>query len=606
MSQFIALFVGLRNISRISIIRFLLLFLFCFILKMPVQAATVGYEVVHSQDQYPAGGTYPILIQISIADAFYIHGTLEVKGEAFRIPTVLTFQKFPGIEIKDIQFSVPEQKEFEYSEAPKAVYSGRIWARVLLQVADKISPGQVTLKGALYYQACTANACLPPEEIPVRVQMIIAAAGTPAEKCNQEIFSRYHAQSSTQSFFPGADPEISLLLALGFLFVSGMALNLTPCIYPLIPITVSYFGGMSNEFRGKTLMHGLMYILGLSITNSVLGTLASFTGSMVGTLLQNPWVLIAIAAILLFLALSFFGLWEVRLPLALTRATSRNFGGYFGTFFMGLTLGIVAAPCLGPFILALLAYAAKVGDPFLGFLYFFVLSLGIGLPLAVLAVFSGGVSKLPVSGGWLIWIKKVLGWVLVGMAAYVLFPLIHSFGGKTAVTYVAVFLTAAAGLHLGWLDRTDGQVRKFRYVKKVLGGAFIGLAISFFVFDFPGGKEESVPWVAYTPGLLEQSVQQNRPVIVDFSAAWCLPCRAMDKDFADPEVRELTWGITLIRVDLTLIHPHQEHLKERFNIKGVPTILFINADGQVIKDLTIESYVDKEALVRRIKILLRE
>ena len=179
------------------------------------------------------------------------------------------------------------------------------------------------------------------------------------------------------------------------IFVGGMALNLTPCVYPLLPITVSYFGGKSGQGQGRLLVHGLFYLVGLALTNSTLGVAAALTGGLMGAMLQNPLVLLAVAVILVFFATSLFGFWELRLPGSLTQAASKSYAGYFGSLFMGLTLGLVAAPCIGPFVLGLLTWVASLGSPWLGFLVFFTLSLGLGLPLFILAMFSGSLEKLP-------------------------------------------------------------------------------------------------------------------------------------------------------------------------------------------------------------------
>ena len=213
----------------------------------------------------------------------------------------------------------------------------------------------------------------------------------------------------------------AMLWTLLGIFAGGIALNLTPCIYPLIPITVSYFGGQvtrDGQGQSKLIVHGLCYILGLSVTNSALGIIAALTGGLMGAILQNPFVLLVIAAILLCFAASLFGLWELRLPGSLTHAAAKSYTGYFGSLFMGLTLGVVAAPCIGPFILGLLTWVASMGSPWLGFIIFFTLSLGLGLPLFFLAIFSGQLKKLPRSGGWMIWVRKLMGWVLIAMAVH--------------------------------------------------------------------------------------------------------------------------------------------------------------------------------------------
>ena len=159
---------------------------------------------------------------------------------------------------------------------------------------------------------------------------------------------------------PGSLYGWAMVWTLLGIFAGGMALNLTPCVYPLIPITVSYFGGRSG--KGQLIGHGLCYIGGLSITNSTLGVVAALSGGLMGTMLQNPLVLAAVAAILLFFATSLFGFWELRLPGGLMQAASKPYAGYLGTLFMGLTMGVVAAPCIGPFVLGLQAWAVPGWD----------------------------------------------------------------------------------------------------------------------------------------------------------------------------------------------------------------------------------------------------
>ncbi len=140
-------------------------------------------------------------------------------------------------------------------------------------------------------------------------------------------------------------------------------MNLTPCVYPLIPITVSYFGGRNTQGKSGLMGHGICYIGGLTLTNSMLGVMAALTRGLIGELLQSPLVLMAIAAVLTAFAISLFGFWELRLPFWLTRAASKSYTGFFGSFFMGITLGVVAAPCIGPFVLGLLTWVAALGDP---------------------------------------------------------------------------------------------------------------------------------------------------------------------------------------------------------------------------------------------------
>jgi thiol:disulfide interchange protein DsbD len=383
------------------------------------------------------------------------------------------------------------------------------------------------------------------------------------------------------------------------IFAGGIALNLTPCVYPLVPITISYFGGRTGQGQGKLPVHGACYIGGLSVTNSLLGVAAAFTGSLMGVMLQNPIVLGAVATILVFFATSLFGFWELRLPYGLTRAASRSYTGYFGSLFMGITLGVVAAPCIGPFVLALLTWVASMGNPWLGFLIFFTLSAGLGLPLFLLAMFSGKLDKLPRSGEWMVWIRKVMGWVLVGMAAYFIRPLLPQAAGILVLAAVAL----AAGLHLCWIDRSRAAFRAFDWMKT--GAGIIGLVAAAYLIGSLLMRGPGVQWLAYSDHLLSAAVENQKPVIIDFSAAWCAPCRELDEvTFRDRElVKQARQDFVMIKVDLTRKgNPDHERLLRKFEVKGVPTVVFLDRQGKERRDLRLVDFLPPDQFLMRMAV----
>lgn len=379
------------------------------------------------------------------------------------------------------------------------------------------------------------------------------------------------------------------------IFLGGIALNLTPCVYPLIPITVSYFGGRSGQGQGKLILHGFFYIGGLSLTNSILGVIAALTGGLMGAMLQNPIVLIIIAAILAFFATSLLGFWEMRLPEGLNRMASRSYTGYFGTLFMGLTLGLVAAPCIGPFVLGLLTWVASMGSPWLGFLIFFTLSLGLGLPLFLLAIFSGKIEKLPRSGEWMLWVRKLMGWVLVGMAAHFIRPLLPEIWGIFLLAAVA-FL---AGLHLGWLDKTKAAFRSFNWLKT--GAGLAGIVIATLLIGSWAFRGPGVAWQPYSDQVLEEARNLKKPVIIDFYATWCTPCRELeDITFHDSAVvNEAAGRFVMVKVDLTQSgNPVHERLIKQYEIKGVPTIVFLSDQGKERRDLRLVDYLPPDQFLK--------
>ena len=560
----------------------------------PTSASTVRVETLHSQDKYPTEGTYPVLFRLKISKPWYIHGT-KSEGEGL-IPTLLSFQEFPGLKIVETKFPAPQKKKFPYTSKPIEIYSGSLLVRATLAVSDAGPLGNQVIKGNLSYQACSSTLCLPPENVSVHLSTIIVPRGTPTKALNQEIFLSAHREMPDKGI-PGIRSGAGFLLTLLGIFLWGLALNLTPCVYPLIPITVSYFGGRSQKVGVNTIMHGMLYILGLALTNSLLGLAAALSGGMLGAVLQQPLVLIFVAGVMNALGLSFFGFWEFRIPAALTKIASKTYGGYFGTIFMGLTLGIVAAPCLGPFILALLTYVGQKGDPFLGFLYFFILSLGLGLPLSFLAIFSGALDKLPRSGDWLLWVRKFMGWVLVGMAAYMISPLIPHYLIKSGLLAAVV---AAAGIHLGFLDSTGSGLRRFSNVKRVVGICLVCGGILYLISS--AYEREGIEWIPYDQNIIAETAKEKKPLILDFYADWCPPCLAMEKRvFKDPEVLRLSENLVTMRLDLTRRQPFQDEVLKQYGVRGVPTVIFLNRAGEEEKDLRIETYVSRFEFLNRMR-----
>jgi thioredoxin:protein disulfide reductase len=383
----------------------------------------------------------------------------------------------------------------------------------------------------------------------------------------------------------------AMLWTLLGVFAGGLALNLTPCVYPMIPITVSFFGGRSardQPGQRQLVLHGLCYLLGLCLTNASLGVAAALTGGLMGAALQNPIVLTLVAGALVVFATSLFGFWELRLPGALNQLAGKSYGGYFGSLFMGLTLGVVAAPCIGPFVLGLLTWVAGMGSPWLGFVIFFTLSIGLGLPLFVLALFSGQLQRLPRAGGWMLWVRNLMGWVLVGMAVYFIRPVLP----EAFKILLPVAVALAAGLHLGWLDKNQSGFRAFPWLKIIVGIACLVMA-TFWATSW-AVRGPGVAWQPYSDALLQEAKVRKKPVIIDFYADWCAPCREFEAvTFHHPEVvRQAKADFVMIKVDVTRGgDPLHERLVSDYEVKGVPTIVFLDAQGGERKDLRLVDYL---------------
>jgi thiol:disulfide interchange protein DsbD len=211
------------------------------------------------------------------------------------------------------------------------------------------------------------------------------------------------------------------LLALPLLFGAGVLTSLTPCVFPMIPITVGVIGGTASagRSRGRTAVLTLTYVSGVAVFYALLGLIAGLTGSLFGTVSANRWVLFAMGNLLLVFGLAMLDVFPVSAPRRLTQWAGGLRGGSVpSVFLLGATSGIVAAPCGAPAFGAVLTWVAGTGSPVLGFVYLLVFSLGMTVLLVGIGLFSGTLAALPRSGAWMVWIKKTAGIVMIGVAEY--------------------------------------------------------------------------------------------------------------------------------------------------------------------------------------------
>ncbi len=542
--------------------------------------ALLSHESIHP------GEGFQVAVIANIEQGFHVNS--HKPRDDYLIPTIVQFDTAPGILFGPVSYPIPELKSFSFSPTKLSVYEGS----VVMVSQGKLSPNipveTTRISGRLTYQACNDEHCLMPKTITFEMPLKVVSLGEPTRLINKQVFEQKTA-------FASHEQQAKLVIERGLwyavfaFFLFGLALNLTPCVYPVIPMTVGFFVAQSQQKKRKIFLLASYYVVGIATAFSLLGLISSLAGRQWGFLFQSPWFVIVLTVIILCMAASMFGAFDITLPSSLMTPLGKSRQGAVGSFIMGLTVGLVIAPCAAGIVIGLVGVVAKLGIVARGTLLFFVMGLGLGIPYLFLGTFSGLLNSLPHSGVWMVWIRKLFGILLIGVAIYFLLPQANQASDQLAF-YLGV-LGIFGGLLLGFLEHGEGYAKRFNIVRGLLGLLLI-IAGGLLVKHAIRPEAPKIDWIDYSDQPIASFQMKDRPVLVDFYADWCAACKVMDtRTFEDQRVVDKSRDFVMVRADCTSPNNAGSALAGQLKVSGLPTVVFIGVDGDELHDLRSVGFV---------------
>ena len=546
-----------------------------------------------SVDKVQPGSQFQIAIVVEIDEGWHINAN--PAGENLIATEVLLPENTPNVTFGEIVYPDGEVMNLA-SLGLVPLYHDSITIGIQADLLQTAPIQQQTLDFKLRYQACNDDVCLLPTEVSLAVPLTVVGIEETVQPINDAIFANIAFGTSSGS----GEDEGTLARALSggqvwlaflLVFVGGILTSLTPCVYPLIPITVSIFG--ANESAGflKSLLLSVVYVLGIVVTYSILGVAVASTGAVFGQVMANPWVVGFISLILVALGMSMLGVFEIRVPYALqNRLNTVGGAGYAGALAMGTVAGVIAAPCTGPALAVVLTYIATTGSLFLGFWLMFTYALGMGLLFIGIGTFSGLLSALPRSGGWMYVLENIFGIAIITLALYFLKDVVGPF--QAFLRNAPEFFAIAGGLIIVglWLsklsERFKGISRRMQFRKAC--GVLLTVFGAYMVvggLQQPAGPE--LEWVDNETAGLEIAKREDKLLMLDFYASWCAACNELDhKTYADPGVAAKLDNYVNVKLDFTRNSETTKALTEKYQIPGLPVVIFMDAEGTILKRLT--------------------
>lgn len=576
-----------------------------------------SFKVWSSHQSIRPGQDFAIVIRVGLQEGWHIYGAGETIGKITRLSLI-------SGELQEVEQGLSPSISKVIQLGDQALVSQYLvdgsFAWIKLRLRDDLIMGaSLRLKLKLSYQICSSSVCLLPSEDVVSIGLNVGRSETnqipPDFTEAQSLFNLKNevgaGEGSRESLETSYEIENviqdNLVLALLMAFLWGLLASLTPCVYPMIPITVSLFAaGGEDQSRLSRLISASFYVIGIALVYALLGVVTSRTGRDLGSWLAEPVVVFPLAMIMLLLAFSMFGLFEMDLPHSLkSRLSSIEGRSPLTLLMMGGAMGFVAAPCVGPFAGSIILWLAKnPGSPGFGFLLMACFGLGMGSLFMIIAVFSQ--EFLPKSGIWMIKLKQVMGYLLIGMAYYFVSVMLSD-------EYVrlgwVLYIMLAGGLmgafaQLSWDDPWWKHLAKTVGITLFILGLFQIWSVKFRELPKSSIEHSNARLIHDDFDVAHAAaIKTGRPLFLYFGARWCIPCKKIKEVvLKDHNVRDALERFEIAYLDCTSADSKSAKLKESlFKTPAMPFFAFFDSSGSHLRNLDVHGSIDASGLIEQLK-----
>jgi len=605
------------------------------VLAQPFDYNEIGIDALVEPQQVLQGGRAFIVVVLDVPMGYTL------------TDSSATFAMEPG-EIEGFRYGQLEKPEHDHVDEAGGHWGGFIEFRIPLDVSDTARPGKREIEIKLKLQACDdlSGLCYRPTPMNTSavVEVIAAKSETPAEESatpttepdvveagndsaesdqgesvqtvesepkEMEIsgeeaptaaaVSDQSLDESLKNLLEGALSGGQLWMAILIALIAGVLTSLTPCVYPMIPITIAYVSGRAEGKKMNGFLISLALVLGIVITYTTLGVFAALAGATFGSIGQNLWVQAIVFIVLVVMGFSMLGAFEIGMPASVQQKLQVQRKGYFGALLVGLTIGLVAAPCVAPVLIPILTLIATSGDVVMGVTLMAVYAIGMGLLFILVGTFSNLV--LPKSGQWMIELKKVFAFILFLVAVFFgrglieLIPIPYVFEIVLGALLV-LFGTVIGAFHR--LEREDGwwpllgkasglllfTAGLIYFSYGLIAYGFVAPMLPAFSTGTTANSAKLEPtWIYDMDGGLKAAEEQGKPVVIDFWADWCAACLELDEyTWSDPRVLAELKRFTTIKIDGSdESDPAYQKARSLYGVQDLPRIVIRNSSGEIAK-----------------------